>query len=252
VEVLAFAGLTVLIILVPGPSVLFTIGRALTVGRREALLTVVGNAAGCYLQVIAVAVGVGVIVERSVVVFTVIKLVGAAYLGYLGVQAIRHRGRITEALAAGVPTMAAGRAVRDGLVVGFLNPKTIVFFVVALPQFTDPAAGNAPLDSFRASTTPSVKRNANHSSSWIPACWCRSGTKHSSRESFPWGRGTPVLTSRKKTCACLCPLASNWRWSSTTQTWWNALWTRRRCCMRWRWRRPCRSISSRWTRRNRR
>lgn len=134
-----------LLILVPGPSVLFTIGRALTVGRREALLTVVGNAMGCYLQVIAVAVGVGVIVERSVVVFTVIKLVGAAYLVYLGVQAIRHRRRITDALAAGVPTMAAGRAVRDGLVVGFLNPKTIVFFVVALPQFTDPAAGNAPL-----------------------------------------------------------------------------------------------------------
>lgn len=134
-----------LLILVPGPSVLFTIGRALTVGRREALLTVVGNAAGCYLQVIAVAVGVGVIVERSVVVFTVIKLVGAAYLVYLGVQAIRHRRRITDALALGVPTMAAGRAVRDGLVVGFLNPKTIVFFVVALPQFTDPAAGNAPL-----------------------------------------------------------------------------------------------------------
>jgi len=135
----------VLLILVPGPSVLFTIGRALTVGRREALLTVVGNAAGCYLQVIAVAVGVGVIVERSAVVFTVIKLVGAAYLVYLGVQAIRHRRRITDALATGIPTMAAGRAVRDGMVVGFLNPKTIVFFVVALPQFTDPAAGNAPL-----------------------------------------------------------------------------------------------------------
>ena len=134
-----------LLILVPGPSVLFTIGRALTVGRREALLTVVGNAAGCYLQVIAVAVGVGVIVERSAVVFTVIKLVGAAYLVYLGVQAIRHRRRITDALATGIPTMAAGRAVRDGMVVGFLNPKTIVFFVVALPQFTDPAAGNAPL-----------------------------------------------------------------------------------------------------------
>lgn len=134
-----------LLILVPGPSVLFTIGRALTVGRREALLTVVGNAAGCYLQVIAVAVGVGVIVERSAVVFTVIKLVGAAYLVYLGVQAIRHRRRITDALASGIPTMAAGRAVRDGMVVGFLNPKTIVFFVVALPQFTDPAAGNAPV-----------------------------------------------------------------------------------------------------------
>lgn len=145
-QVLAFFLLSVVIIAVPGPSVLFTIGRALTVGRREALFTVVGNAIGVYLQVVAVAVGIGVIVERSAAVFTVIKLVGAAYLVFLGVQAIRHRRRITEALAAGMPTVVASRrALRDGVVVGLANPKSIVFFVVALPQFTDPAAGSVPL-----------------------------------------------------------------------------------------------------------
>lgn len=145
-QVLAFLLLSVVIIAVPGPSVLFTIGRALTVGRREALLTVVGNAIGVYLQVVAVAVGIGVIVERSAAVFTVIKLVGAAYLVFLGVQAIRHRRRITEALAAGMPTVVASRrALRDGVVVGLANPKSIVFFVVALPQFTNPAAGSVPL-----------------------------------------------------------------------------------------------------------
>jgi threonine/homoserine/homoserine lactone efflux protein len=144
-QVLTFALLAVVLIVVPGPSVLFTVGRALTVGRREALLTVVGNAIGVYLQVIAVAIGIGVIVERSAAVFTAIKLVGAAYLVYLGVQAIRHRRKVTEALAAGVPKVAAGRAMRDGIVVGFANPKSIVFFAVALPQFTNPAAGNVPL-----------------------------------------------------------------------------------------------------------
>lgn len=145
-QVLAFLLLSVVIIAVPGPSVLFTIGRALTVGRREALLTVVGNAIGVYLQVVAVAVGIGVIVERSAAVFTVIKLVGAAYLVFLGVQAIRHRRRITEALAAGMPTVVASRrALRDGVVVGLANPKSIVFFVVALPQFTNPDAGSVPL-----------------------------------------------------------------------------------------------------------
>ena len=145
-QVLAFLLLSVVIIAVPGPSVLFTIGRALTVGRREALLTVVGNAIGVYLQVVAVAVGIGVIVERSAAVFTVIKLVGAVYLVFLGVQAIRHRRRITEALAAGMPTVVASRrALRDGVVVGLANPKSIVFFVVALPQFTNPAAGSVPL-----------------------------------------------------------------------------------------------------------
>jgi threonine/homoserine/homoserine lactone efflux protein len=145
-QVLAFALLSVVIIAVPGPSVLFTVGRALTVGRREALLSVAGNALGTYVQAIAVAVGVGVVIERSIVVLTVIKLVGAAYLVFLGVQAIRHRRKVTEALAAGIPTVIPSRrALRDGLVVGVTNPKTIVFLVVALPQFTNPAAGNVPL-----------------------------------------------------------------------------------------------------------
>jgi threonine/homoserine/homoserine lactone efflux protein len=145
-QVLAFALLSVVIVAVPGPSVLFTIGRALTIGRREALLTVVGNAIGVYLQVVAVAIGVGVVVERSAAVFTVIKLVGAAYLVYLGVRAIRHRREVTEAFASGVPAvLPSRRALRDGIVVGVANPKSIVFFVVALPQFTEPAAGHVPV-----------------------------------------------------------------------------------------------------------
>jgi threonine/homoserine/homoserine lactone efflux protein len=145
-QFLAFALLSTALIAVPGPSVLFTIGRALSVGRREALLTVAGNAIGIYLQAIAVAVGVGVVVERSIVVFTVIKFAGAAYLVYLGVQAVRHRRKVTEALASGIPTVLPSRRVlRDGFVVGATNPKNIVFFVVTLPQFTNPAAGHVPL-----------------------------------------------------------------------------------------------------------
>jgi threonine/homoserine/homoserine lactone efflux protein len=152
-QVAGFALLSVVIIVVPGPSVLFTVGRALTVGRREALLTVAGNAIGAYLQAVAVAVGVGVIVERSVLVFTAIKLVGAAYLVFLGVQAIRHRRKVTEALAEGIPTVVPSRrALRDGIVVGVTNPKVIVFFVVALPQFTNPAAGSVPLQMLLLAT----------------------------------------------------------------------------------------------------
>jgi hypothetical protein len=73
----AFAAVAAVIIAIPGPSVLFTISRALTMGRRVALLNVVGNAAGCYLQVIAVAVGVGVLLERSLLAFMVVKFAGA-------------------------------------------------------------------------------------------------------------------------------------------------------------------------------
>lgn len=132
-----FALLSLVLIVIPGPSVLFTVGRALTVGRREALLTVAGNAVGAYLQVVAVALGIGAVVERSAAVFTVLKFAGAAYLVFLGVQAIRQRRRVTEALAAAVPMIGPARALRDGVVVGFTNPKTIVFMVVALPEFTD-------------------------------------------------------------------------------------------------------------------
>src|ERR687888_638680 len=79
-QILAFAGAVTLLIAIPGPSVLFTISRALTVGRRSALFTVVGNELGLCIQVVAVAFGVGAIVERSAEIFTIVKWAGAAYL----------------------------------------------------------------------------------------------------------------------------------------------------------------------------
>ena len=142
----AFAALTFLLVVVPGPSVLFTISRALTVGRRDALLTVVGNAAGVYTQVVAVAFGLGALVTTSAAVFTAIKVAGAVYLVYLGIQAVRHRRKLTEAMAARVRA-TRGRVLtvlRDGSVVGFANPKAIVFLAALLPQFADPGAGSVP------------------------------------------------------------------------------------------------------------
>ena len=145
-HLMAFAALTFLMVVVPGPSVLFTISRALTVGRRDALLTVVGNALGVYTQVVAVAFGLGALVTTSAAVFTTVKIAGALYLVYLGVQALRHRRKLAEAMAATV-RVTPGRiftVVRDGFVVGFANPKSIVFLAALLPQFLDPAAGSAP------------------------------------------------------------------------------------------------------------
>ncbi|PRX46048.1 threonine/homoserine/homoserine lactone efflux protein [Prauserella shujinwangii] len=145
-QLAAFTALTVVMVVVPGPSVLFTISRALTVGRRDALLTVVGNAAGVYLQVVAVAFGLGTLVEQSVTMFTVVKFAGAAYLVYLGVQAVRHRRALAGAFGSGVRATRAGtaRVLRDGFVVGFANPKSIVFLAAVLPQFVDHAAGAVP------------------------------------------------------------------------------------------------------------
>lgn len=144
-HLLAFALTSFVLIAIPGPSVLFTISRALTVGRPGALLTVLGNAAGVYLQAVAVALGIGTVVTRSVEVFTVVKLLGAGYLVFLGVQAIRHRHSLTEAMGRQMTAVRTRRMLLDGFVVGAANPKTIVFFVAVLPQFVDRAAGEVSL-----------------------------------------------------------------------------------------------------------
>lgn len=139
----AFAALVFVMVVVPGPSVLFTISRALTVGRRDALLTVLGNSAGVYTQVVAVAFGMGALVQGSAAVFTVVKLAGAGYLVYLGVHAVRHRRKLSDAFRSAACT-SPGRTLsvlRDGFVVGFANPKSIVFLAAVLPQFVTYSAG---------------------------------------------------------------------------------------------------------------
>ncbi|MFD5803658.1 MULTISPECIES: LysE family translocator [unclassified Streptomyces] len=138
----AFAAVSFLLIVVPGPSVLFVIGRALAQGRRAALTTVVGNTLGAYLLVVAVALGVGSVVERSVLVFTALKLAGAAYLVYLGVRAWRQRGALRAAFTGDEPARGGLRTLWEGFAVGVANPKTIVFFAAVLPQFVDRAQGH--------------------------------------------------------------------------------------------------------------
>lgn len=145
-QLVAFAVASIVLIQVPGPSLLFTIGRALTVGRRDALLSVIGNAGGLLVQVVGVAVGLGALVAASATAFTVLKMAGAVYVVYLGVQAIRHRADARAALEAraDVRRTTAWGSVRTGMVVGATNPKTIVFFLAFLPQFIDSHAPAAP------------------------------------------------------------------------------------------------------------
>ncbi len=138
-----FALAALVLIVIPGPSVLFTVSRALAYGRRVALTTVVGGAAGSFVLATAVAVGIGAIVQTSAEVYTAIKLAGAVYLVYLGVQAIRHRQRLRSVFTAQPGPIGGGRTLVQGFLVGVTNPKTIVFFAAILPQFVDPAAGHA-------------------------------------------------------------------------------------------------------------
>ncbi len=140
----AFLVASILFIQVPGPSLLFTIGRALTVGRRDALLSVVGNALGIVFQVFLIAAGLAAIVTASAAAYTVVKVVGAGYVVWLGIQTIRRRAEARGAMGLPVPG-SRGRSLRTGFVVGVTNPKTLVTFVAFLPQFVNERAGHVGL-----------------------------------------------------------------------------------------------------------
>jgi threonine/homoserine/homoserine lactone efflux protein len=144
-QLIAFGIAAGILIVIPGPSVVFVVGRALTYGRSVALASVLGNTMGLLVIVALVSVGLGVVVADSIVVFTIVKYVGAAYLVYLGVRAIQHRrGFEAEDPLVG-PRLTGGQAVRQGFVVGVSNPKAFMIIGALLPQFVDRAAGHVQL-----------------------------------------------------------------------------------------------------------
>lgn len=143
-QALALTLVAVPLLLFPGPSVLFVVGRGMAFGRRAGIMTAIGNELGEFCQAVAVALGLGVIVARSAVVFDVVKLLGAAYLIFLGIRTIRTRRSLTDAADPVPGVTVSRRMVRDGFLVGVSNPKTTLFFLAVLPQFVDPARGNVP------------------------------------------------------------------------------------------------------------
>jgi threonine/homoserine/homoserine lactone efflux protein len=144
-ELSGYALASFVLIVIPGPSVLFVVGRALAYGRRTALATVLGNAAGNYLVAVCVAFGIGTLVQRSAEAFTVVKLIGAGYLIWLGIQAWRRRKTLADAFTAQAPARSDRRALREGFVVGVTNPKALILFGAVLPQFVNRAAGDVPV-----------------------------------------------------------------------------------------------------------
>lgn len=143
-ELLAFAVAAFVLIVVPGPSVLFVVGRALAYGRGVALASVAGNSLGLFVVMVLVALGLGAVVAESAVVFTVIKVAGAAYMVWLGVQALRHRRDLHVDDPTAAPALPWPVAVRQGFVVGVGNPKAFMIFAAVLPQFVSTQAGRVP------------------------------------------------------------------------------------------------------------
>ncbi|MEY4496752.1 MAG: hypothetical protein RLZZ364_57 [Actinomycetota bacterium] len=127
-----------IIILAPGPSVLFIIARAIAWGRATAVLSVLGNVSGSFVLSTLVALGIGPILERYEIAYIAVQWGGGLYLIYLGIDAIRKRAvHATDMTNQGPIGPTPLSSIRDGFWVGVLNPKAIVFFAAVLPQFVD-------------------------------------------------------------------------------------------------------------------
>ena len=145
-HLLPFLATVYVLILVPGPSVIFTVSRGVSLGRRAALGTVLGNTCGLFCQLVLVVVGLGSILASSDAVFTVLKLIGAAYLIVLGLRSVRDRRELAKALSPGATGRRDGWTIfREGFVVGATNPKGLLIFTAVLPAFIDRAAGDPTL-----------------------------------------------------------------------------------------------------------
>jgi threonine/homoserine/homoserine lactone efflux protein len=145
-HLVAFFVTVYVLILVPGPSVLFVVSRGVALGRRAALATVLGNTSGLLFQLVLVVAGLGSILATSDTVFTVMKTIGALYLVILGVRSIRERKALAGALSpATVAPRRTARILREGFLVGATNPKGLIIFTAVLPNFIDRSRGHPTL-----------------------------------------------------------------------------------------------------------
>ena len=133
VTVLAFVGAATLIVLLPGPDTLVVVRSILRGGRRQGTLTALGNLCGLTIWVVAAALGLAAMLEASEVGYAALRIVGACYLVFLGVQAWRSRGRVEQPGADRRGLLGTG--FRAGVLTNLLNPKVGVFFVTFLPGF---------------------------------------------------------------------------------------------------------------------
>lgn len=125
----------------PGPDLLYVLSRTLAGGWRIGVASACGVCSGALVHVAAAALGISAILATSALAFTVVKYVGAAYLVYLGIQALRAAGDGMRATLEAGPRTSAWQAYRQGILVDILNPKAAIFFMAFLPQFVRPEQG---------------------------------------------------------------------------------------------------------------
>ncbi|WP_420630194.1 LysE family translocator [Candidatus Leptofilum sp.] len=135
-----------LLIVVPGPAVLYVVARSIDQGRLAGIVSVLGIALGALVHSLAAAVGITAVLTASALAFSTVKYLGAAYLVYLGITTLLKKPDLQEKIV--VKRQPLWQIFRQGFVVNLLNPKTALFFLAFLPQFADPTRGSVPLQTF--------------------------------------------------------------------------------------------------------
>jgi threonine/homoserine/homoserine lactone efflux protein len=141
---LAFTIATIGLLLIPGPAVIYILNRSVSDGREVGLASVLGLEIGDAIQVLFAALGLSAVLATSATAFNAVKWAGAVYLLYLGVRTLMKR---PDPIAADQPGVTPGRALRQGILVNALNPKTALFFLAIFPQFIHPDAGSPVVQS---------------------------------------------------------------------------------------------------------
>ena len=137
-----FVAAALALLLVPGPAVLYLVGRSIEHGRRAGLVSVLGIQAATLVHVAAAALGLSALLASSALAFNLVKAAGAAYLIWLGLQKLIGRPAVVSSGDTSLETPGHARLMRDGFVVNLLNPKTAIFFLAFLPQFVDVTRGH--------------------------------------------------------------------------------------------------------------
>lgn len=141
-QLLFFVTTAAILLAIPGPAVLYIVGRSIGQGRNAGLVSALGIGVGTLIHTAAAAVGLSALLVSSATAFSVVKYLGAGYLVYLGVQRLRTKESLAAASDTAAPRVTLARVFSQGIVVNVLNPKTALFFFAFLPQFIDPARGH--------------------------------------------------------------------------------------------------------------
>ena len=139
-DIALFLAASALLTIAPGPVIVYVLTRAVTQGPRAGLAAAFGFATGCIFHTVLAAVGIAALIRSSELAFDLVRYAGAAYLVWIGIQALRHRSSFS--LEGARDTRALGVIFRQSVIGNMLNPKVTLFFLAFLPQFVDSQAGH--------------------------------------------------------------------------------------------------------------